>query len=126
VKIPVSLRLLVIFKLKEIQKFVVVLGDRLQWQFEKAAVGVWLWRGVSSWKRPLCRIDAIKASNCDTFEGLTYSNAAKYCPDADETIMGHLAQHAKTSDLQNPSSLRRFRWRFSLLPVLQLHTSFTS
>jgi hypothetical protein len=37
-------------------------------------------------------LDAIKADNCDTFEGLTYSNAAKYCPDADETIMGHLAQ----------------------------------
>jgi hypothetical protein len=37
-------------------------------------------------------LDAIKAGNCDTFEGLTYSNAAKYCPDADETIMGHMAQ----------------------------------
>jgi hypothetical protein len=37
-------------------------------------------------------LDAIKAGNCDTFEGLTYSNAAKYCPDGDETIMGHLAQ----------------------------------
>jgi hypothetical protein len=37
-------------------------------------------------------LDAIKAGNCNTFEGLTYSNAAKYCPDADETIMGHLAQ----------------------------------
>jgi hypothetical protein len=36
--------------------------------------------------------DAIKDGNCNTFEGLTYSNAAKYCPDADETIMGHLAQ----------------------------------
>jgi hypothetical protein len=46
----VSLQLLVIFKLKEIQKFVVVLGDRWQWRFEKAAVGVWLRRGVSSWK----------------------------------------------------------------------------
>jgi hypothetical protein len=37
-------------------------------------------------------LDAIKAGNCDTFEGLTYSNAAKYCPSADKTIMGHLAQ----------------------------------
>ena len=35
-------------------------------------------------------LDAIKAGNCDTFKGLTYSNAAKYCPDSDETIMGHL------------------------------------
>jgi hypothetical protein len=37
-------------------------------------------------------LNAIKASNCDTFEGLTYSNVAKYCPDANETTMGHLAQ----------------------------------
>jgi hypothetical protein len=37
-------------------------------------------------------LDTIKASNCDTFDGLTYSNAARYCPDADKTIMGHLAQ----------------------------------
>ena len=37
-------------------------------------------------------LDAIKAGNCDTFDGLTHSNAAKYCPDSDETIMGHLAQ----------------------------------
>jgi hypothetical protein len=37
-------------------------------------------------------LDAIKAGNSDTFEGLTYSNAAKYCPDTDETIMDHLAQ----------------------------------
>jgi hypothetical protein len=40
-------------------------------------------------------LDAIKAGNCDTFEGLTYSNAAKYCPDADETIMGHLSQQCQ-------------------------------
>jgi hypothetical protein len=37
-------------------------------------------------------LDAIKAGNCDTFDGLTYTNAARYCPDSDETIMGHLAQ----------------------------------
>jgi hypothetical protein len=37
-------------------------------------------------------LNAIKAGNCDTFKGLTYSNAAKYCPDANETIMGHLTQ----------------------------------
>jgi hypothetical protein len=37
-------------------------------------------------------LDAIKAGNCNTFDGLTYSNAARYCPDPDETIMGHLAQ----------------------------------
>jgi hypothetical protein len=37
-------------------------------------------------------LNDIKASNCSTFEGLTYSNAAKYCPDSNDTIMGHLAQ----------------------------------
>jgi hypothetical protein len=40
-------------------------------------------------------LDAIKAGNCNTFEGLTYPNAAKYCPDANETIMGHLAQQCQ-------------------------------
>jgi hypothetical protein len=37
-------------------------------------------------------VDAIIASNCNTFDGLTYSNAARFCPDTDETIIGHLAQ----------------------------------
>ena len=46
---------LVIFKLKENQKFFVVLGHHWQWRFEKAAVGVWLRQGVSSWKQPLCQ-----------------------------------------------------------------------
>jgi hypothetical protein len=47
-------------------------------------------------------LDAIKASNCDTFEGLTYSNAAKYCPDSDETIMGHLAQERQNVQSTKP------------------------
>jgi hypothetical protein len=37
-------------------------------------------------------LNAIKASNCNTFDGLTYSNAARYCLDTDKMIMGHLAQ----------------------------------
>jgi hypothetical protein len=37
-------------------------------------------------------LEAIKASNCNSFNGLTYTNAARYCPDLDETIIGHLAQ----------------------------------
>ena len=32
-------------------------------------------------------LDAIKAGNCNTFDGLTYSNVARYCPNADETIL---------------------------------------
>ncbi len=37
-------------------------------------------------------LEAIKAGNCNTFDRLTYSNVARYCPDFDETILGHLAQ----------------------------------
>jgi hypothetical protein len=37
-------------------------------------------------------LEAIKAGNCNSFDRLTYANAARYCPDTDETIMGHLAQ----------------------------------
>jgi hypothetical protein len=32
-------------------------------------------------------LDTIKAGNCDTFDGLTYSNVARYCPDANKTIL---------------------------------------
>jgi len=35
---------------------------------------------------------AIKAGNYATWPGLTYSNAAKYCPDAEETVLGHMGQ----------------------------------
>jgi hypothetical protein len=37
-------------------------------------------------------LDAIIAGNCDTFNGLTSSNAARYCPDTDKRVMGHLSQ----------------------------------
>jgi hypothetical protein len=47
-------------------------------------------------------IDAVKAGNCNTFDGLTYSNAARYCPDADETIMGHLAQQRQNVQSTKP------------------------
>ena len=35
---------------------------------------------------------AIKAGNYATWPGLTYSNAAKYCPKSEETLKGHMAQ----------------------------------
>jgi hypothetical protein len=47
-------------------------------------------------------LDAIKAGNCYTFNGLTYFNAAKYCLDAEETIMGHLAQQFQNVQLTKP------------------------
>ncbi len=37
-------------------------------------------------------LDAFKAGNCDTFDGLSYSNMARYCLDTNETIPGHLVQ----------------------------------
>ena len=37
-------------------------------------------------------LKAIKAGNFNSLPGLTYANAACYCPDANETIKGHLAQ----------------------------------
>ncbi len=37
-------------------------------------------------------LDAVKAGNCDSFNGLTFSNVSRYCLDADKTILGHLAQ----------------------------------
>jgi hypothetical protein len=37
-------------------------------------------------------LNVIKAGNCNTFKGLMYYNGAKYCSNANEMIMGHLAQ----------------------------------
>ena len=50
-------------------------------------------------------LEAIKAGNCDTFAELTYSNVACYCPDADETILGHLAQMLHNVRLTKPIQL---------------------
>ena len=36
-------------------------------------------------------LDAVKVGNCASFDGLTYSNVSHYCPDANKTILGHLA-----------------------------------
>jgi hypothetical protein len=47
-------------------------------------------------------LDAIKAGNCDTFDGLTYSNMARYCPNAGKTILEHLAQQPQNVRLTKP------------------------
>jgi hypothetical protein len=50
-------------------------------------------------------LDAIKAGKCDTVDGLIYSNVAQYCPNADETILGHLAiqrQNVKSTKKASP------------------------
>jgi hypothetical protein len=49
-------------------------------------------------------LDAIKVGNCDTFAGLTYLNVAHYCPDSDETILGHLAQMQQNVQSTKPQS----------------------
>ena len=40
-------------------------------------------------------LNAVKANNSDSFDGLTYSNVARYSPDADKTILGHLTQQCQ-------------------------------
>jgi hypothetical protein len=55
-------------------------------------------------------LEAIKAGNCNTFNGLTYSNVARYCPDSDETILGHLVQtwqNVRSSKPSKPPSVAR-------------------
>ena len=37
-------------------------------------------------------LKAIKAGNYDSWPGLTYISATKYCPSADKTIKGHIVQ----------------------------------
>ncbi len=48
-------------------------------------------------------LDAIKVGNFDTFDGLTYSNAARYCLHLDETILGHLAQQCQNIRSTKPT-----------------------
>jgi hypothetical protein len=50
-------------------------------------------------------LDAIKTGNCDSFDGLTYSNTARYCPDLEDTIMGHLAQQHQNICSTKPKHL---------------------
>ena len=37
-------------------------------------------------------LNAIKAGNYASWPGLTYNNASRYCPSAEETIKGHIVQ----------------------------------
>ncbi len=49
-------------------------------------------------------LDAAKAGNCDTFDSLAYSTIARYCPDSDETILGHLAHQHQSVRSTGPHS----------------------
>jgi hypothetical protein len=88
-------------------------------------------------------LNAIKAGNCDSFNGLTYSNAARYCPDSDKTIMGHLAQQCQNVQSTKPwpsvpeqvlllpaiapqaSSLPSKKVHISVFPISKLYTDDT-
>jgi hypothetical protein len=50
-------------------------------------------------------LKAIKAGNFNSLPGLTYANASRYCPDADETIKGHLAQQRQNVRSTKPKPL---------------------
>jgi hypothetical protein len=52
-------------------------------------------------------LDAIKVGNCGMFAGLTYSNVAHYCPNSDETILGHLAQMRQNVQSTKPQLMPR-------------------
>jgi hypothetical protein len=55
-------------------------------------------------------LEAIKVGNCNTFNGLTYLNVARYCPDSDETILRHLMQtwqNVCSSKPSKPPSMAR-------------------
>ncbi len=63
-------------------------------------------------------LEAIKVGNCNTFDGLTYSNVAWYCPDSDETILGHLAQTWQNVRSSKPSKPPSVASRPPLAPLL--------
>jgi hypothetical protein len=64
--------------------------------------------------------EAIKADNCDTFDGLTYLNVSQYCLDSDEIILGHLAQtgqNVRSSKLAKPPPTARPPLELLLPPI---------
>jgi hypothetical protein len=52
-------------------------------------------------------LNAVKAGNFDSFDGLTFSNVSRYCPDADKTILGHLSQQRQNVRLTKPRPAAR-------------------
>ncbi len=63
-------------------------------------------------------LDAIKVGNCDMFAGLSYSNVACYCPNSDETILGHLAQMRQNVRSTKP----QLKPQPNLPPIIKTHT----
>jgi hypothetical protein len=49
-------------------------------------------------------LKAIKAGNCNLFDGFNYSNVSRYCLDANKTILGHMAQQRQNVRLTKPKS----------------------
>jgi hypothetical protein len=52
-------------------------------------------------------LNSIKAGNYHTFACLSYLNVARYCPNSDETILGHLAQTQQNVQSTKPQSTPR-------------------
>ncbi len=76
-------------------------------------------------------LDAVKAGNIDSFDGLTFSNVSRYCPDADETILGHLSQQRQNVRLTKPRPAARILTPFvhhqrSLQPLKSTSPSIPS
>ena len=50
-------------------------------------------------------LNAVKAGNCNSFDGPTYSKVAHYCPDANKTILGHLAKQHQNVKSTKPKPI---------------------
>ena len=82
-------------------------------------------------------LKAIGAGNSSSWPGITLSNATKYCPSADATIMGHLVQKCQgvrstkpkpptTSSPEDPIPLIRSNELFlQVTPISKLYTDYT-
>ena len=52
-------------------------------------------------------LKAVNAGNYDSWPGLTYINATKYCPSADETIKSHMVQTCQGIRSTKPKKPRK-------------------
>ena len=51
-------------------------------------------------------LKAIEAGNYDSWPGLSFNNAARFCPSADETIKGHLVQTSQGKNSSQPKKTK--------------------
>ena len=53
---------------------------------------VWYFHAMAGFPVRDTWLKAVKAGNYAMWPGLTYSNASKYCPSANKTLLGHMTQ----------------------------------